>query len=83
LEPSGKYIDGLVLLTKAKLCLWNGFDYALNKLRKKIEKKIIVWEPFVSLVFEDSLEIQKKNIRFLYKGSNIYFNKCLRPYKKE
>jgi predicted O-linked N-acetylglucosamine transferase (SPINDLY family) len=42
--------------------LWNGFDYALNKLRRKIEKKIIVWEPFVSLVFEDSLEIQKKTL---------------------
>jgi len=39
LEPSGKYIDGLVLLTKAKLCLWNGFDYALNKLKKKNRKK--------------------------------------------
>ena len=67
LEPSGKYIDGLILLTKAKLCLWNGFDYALNKLRKKIEKKIIVWEPFVSLVFEDSLEIQKKTLDFYTK----------------
>jgi len=67
LEPSGKYIDGLILITKAKLCLWNGFDYALNKLRKKIEKKIIAWEPFVSLVFEDSLEIQKKTLELYTK----------------
>ena len=35
LEPSSKYIDGLILITKAKLCLWNGLDYALSKLRKK------------------------------------------------
>ena len=77
LEPSSKYIDGLILITKAKLCLWNGFDYALNKLRKKIEKKIIAWEPFVSLVFEDSLEIQKKTLDLFIKDktsmlTNIY-----------
>ena len=42
LEPSGKYIDGLILLTKAKLCLWNGFGYTLNKCRKKNEKKLLL-----------------------------------------
>ena len=43
LEPSGKYIDGLILLTKAKLCLWNGFGYTLNKCRKKNKKKLMPW----------------------------------------
>jgi len=82
LEPSGKYIDGLVLLTKAKLCLWNGFDYALNKLRKKIEKKIIVWEPFVSLVFEDSLEIQKKTLDFYTKDQTSILTNAYAHIKK-
>ena len=62
LEPSGKYIDGLILLTKAKLCLWNGFGYTLNKCRKKNEKKIIAWEPLISLIFEASLENHKKTL---------------------
>jgi predicted O-linked N-acetylglucosamine transferase (SPINDLY family) len=82
LEPSGKYIDGLVLLTKAKLCLWNGFDYALNKLRKKIEKKIIVWEPFVSLVFEDSLEIQKKTLDLYTKDQTSILTNAYAHIKK-
>jgi predicted O-linked N-acetylglucosamine transferase (SPINDLY family) len=82
LEPSGKYIDGIIFLTKAKLCLWNGFDYALNKLKKKIEKKIIVWEPFVSLVFEDSLEIQKKTLELYTKDKTSILTDIYTRVKK-
>ena len=82
LDPSGKYIDGLILLTKAKLCLWNGFDYTLNKLKKKIEKKIIVWEPFISLIFENSLEIQKKTLELYTKDKLSVLTDIFSPIKK-
>jgi predicted O-linked N-acetylglucosamine transferase (SPINDLY family) len=57
--PDDMFIDGVILLAKAKICSWNNYTYQLNKLIKKIKNKILAWEPLTSVILQNSLEIQK------------------------
>lgn len=71
--PQDSFIDGIILLTKAKLCSWGSFEYELNKIKNKIINKKLSWEPLTSLILGDSIEIQSKTLELYTKEMAIHF----------
>lgn len=80
--PDEGFIDGLILLTKAKLCSWSGFKYELNKISNKILNKKLAWEPGTSLYLGNSIEIQSKTLDLYIKEMAVNFNNNF-IYKKK
>jgi len=72
--PDDSFIDGIILLTKAKLCSWSGFKYELNKINNKIINKKLSWEPMTSIILGDSIEIQSKTLELYVEEMSINFN---------
>lgn len=81
--PDDCFIDGIILLTKAKLCYWGTFKYELNKIRKKINNGKLSWEPLTSLVLENSIEVQSKTLELYLKEMSINLNSNFIYKKKE
>ena len=81
--PNDKNIDGVILLTKAKLCSWNNYSNQLNKIIKKIENKTLAWEPLTSAILQNSLEVQKTTTELYVKEKSQKLNDIFIYKKKE
>jgi predicted O-linked N-acetylglucosamine transferase (SPINDLY family) len=81
--PDDSFIDGIILLTKAKLCSWDSFGYELNKIKNKIINKKLSWEPFTSLILGDSIEIQSKTLELYTKKMAVHFDSNFNYKKKK
>ncbi len=54
INPNRSFLLGSIILTKTKMCEWEGLDKSIENLKSKIEKKIKITPPYTALtVFDD------------------------------
>ncbi len=82
LNPNYDYILGKILHFKMFLCDWSNFNLLKEKIKKALDKKSKVIEPFSFLGIEDNLSFSKliSEIFVEDKLKKIYENKSLKKY---
>ncbi len=61
LKPDYKFLSGMCLHSRMKMCDWSAFDDQVHQLAEKIERHEQVSLPFPLLALTDSLSLQKKS----------------------
>ncbi|MBU6339568.1 MAG: tetratricopeptide repeat protein, partial [Rickettsiales bacterium] len=57
LDPSYKFLQGMLLYTKIKICDWDNYEESKDGIEKKVKNHELVSNPFSILSIYDSLQI--------------------------
>ena len=61
LKPDHPFLFGLILHTRMRICMWDGFEARLADLRSRIERNLRASSSFVVLTLLDIAELQRKS----------------------
>jgi predicted O-linked N-acetylglucosamine transferase (SPINDLY family) len=61
LNPDHPYLSGLILHTRMRVCMWDGFEARLADLSSRIERNLRCAASFLVLTLIDSAELQRKS----------------------
>jgi protein O-GlcNAc transferase len=58
LSPNQKFLPGLILYTKSKICDWSSYDQSIVDMEERILRNELAISPFAILAIKDSLSLQ-------------------------